>query len=87
MCKPTSLSKRINDYFNVSVELPSNDMLENVHQLINYGVSSGKIQENYTLLGHRQVRKTECPGDRLFNEISTWKHFQSLPNAPNDDNV
>jgi len=70
-----------------SVELPSTDMIEKVHRLIAFGVSTGKIQSNYTLLGHRQVRNTECPGDRLFKEISTWNHFQELPNAPKDDNV
>lgn len=62
-------------------------MIENVHRLIAYGVTAGKIQANYTLLGHRQVRHTECPGDRLFKEISTWAHFVALPNAGKDDNV
>lgn len=62
-------------------------MVENVHRLIAFGVSSGKIQENYTLLGHRQVRDTECPGDRLFKEISTWKHFEALPRVQNNDDV
>ena len=36
----------------------------------------GKISPNYTLYGHRQIRGgTECPGDRLFKEITTWDHF------------
>ncbi|KAJ6636565.1 Peptidoglycan-recognition protein LB, partial [Pseudolycoriella hygida] len=59
--------------------LPPAHMIENAHRLIAFGASTGKIQQNYTLLGHRQVRNTECPGDRLFKEISTWKNFESDP--------
>lgn len=62
-------------------------MIENVHRLIDFGISTGKIQENYTLLGHRQARNTECPGDRLFNEISTWKHFVNLPRVQKNDDA
>lgn len=39
------------------------------------GVETGKIVLDYTLIAHRQVRETECPGERLFQEISTWPHF------------
>lgn len=56
-------------------ELPSQNQLQTVHELIEIGVEKGYIQGDYTLLGHRQVRETECPGDRLFGEISTWEHF------------
>lgn len=62
-------------------------MIENVHRLIEFGVSSGKINQNYTLLGHRQVRNTKCPGDKLFNEISKWPHFEPMPREFADDNV
>lgn len=71
----------------IADDLPPKHMIENVHRLIAFGVSSGKIQENFTLLGHRQVRNTECPGDRLFNEIATWKHFEPLPRVRNVDEV
>lgn len=67
----------------ISDELPPQHMIENARRLIAFGVSSGKIQGNYTLLGHRQVRNTACPGDKLFNEISTWDHFKTL----SDENV
>lgn len=50
-------------------------MLEATQKLINFAVNSGHLQRNYTLFGHRQVRDTECPGDRLFNEITTWPNF------------
>lgn len=62
-------------------------MMESVRRVIDFGVSTGNIQESYTLLGHRQVRKTQCPGDALFNEISKWDHFEPLPLVQEDDNV
>ena len=33
------------------------------------------VRQNYTLLGHRDTRDTECPGDALFEEISAWPQF------------
>lgn len=53
-------------------------MLDATHRLINYGVSMGLIEQNYTLYGHRQVRDTECPGDRLYSEIQTWSHWREV---------
>ncbi|KAK9695865.1 N-acetylmuramoyl-L-alanine amidase [Popillia japonica] len=59
-------------------ELPPQNQLETVHNLIQLGVDSGYIRSDYILHGHRQVRaNTECPGDRLFEEIKTWPHFSS----------
>jgi N-acetylmuramoyl-L-alanine amidase len=58
-------------------------MLEAARRLIAVGVSSGKIREDYVLLGHRHVRDTECPGQALFDEISKWPHFSvSSPQNP-----
>lgn len=57
-------------------------MLEAVQRIIRIGVSKGHVRHNYTLLGHRQTRPTECPGERLFNEIATWSHFVNLPTVP-----
>ncbi|KAK9695859.1 N-acetylmuramoyl-L-alanine amidase [Popillia japonica] len=59
-------------------DLPPENQLETVHNLIQLGVDSGYIRSDYILHGHRQVRaNTECPGDRLFEEIQTWPHFSS----------
>lgn len=58
-----------------SEDLPSTEMLDGTRKLIAYAVDAGHVSANYTLLGHRQARSTECPGDRLFNEISDWPHF------------
>ncbi|XP_067644971.1 peptidoglycan-recognition protein LB-like isoform X3 [Eurosta solidaginis] len=56
-------------------DLPPPQMLKATKSLIDFGVAKGYIQSQYKLLGHRQVRDTECPGSRLFDEISTWPNF------------
>ncbi|XP_072387586.1 peptidoglycan-recognition protein LB-like isoform X1 [Diabrotica undecimpunctata] len=62
------------------VELPPEDQLTTVHQLIQKGVREGYIQKDYKLVGHRQVRAgTECPGERLFQEIHKWQNFCEQP--------
>lgn len=61
-----------------TVQLPPEEQLATAHKLIAFGVRQGYIREDYILHGHRQVREgTECPGDRLFKEISAWPHFHS----------
>ncbi|XP_060534224.1 peptidoglycan-recognition protein LB-like isoform X2 [Cylas formicarius] len=63
-----------------SDELPPAGQLATVKRLIARGVKEGKIARDYKLVGHRQVREgTECPGDRLFNDIHNWPHFTSDP--------
>ncbi|XP_069622922.1 N-acetylmuramoyl-L-alanine amidase isoform X2 [Ranitomeya imitator] len=42
---------------------------------LKYAVRSGYILPNYTIQGHRQVVNTTCPGDALFQEITSWEHF------------
>lgn len=54
-------------------------MLNAVQRLIQIAIDGGHVQHNYTLLGHRQTRVTECPGERLFREITTWSHFVNVP--------
>lgn len=67
----------------VSVDLPSPDMLDATQKLIAYAIDAGHLSANYTLLGHRQTRSTECPGERLFNEITNWPHFgANVPVVP-----
>ncbi|KAF5281859.1 hypothetical protein FQR65_LT14503 [Abscondita terminalis] len=61
-------------------ELPNEKQLKTAKKLIDYGVEIGMIVSNYTLFGHKQVREgTECPGDRLFDEITDWDHFSWDP--------
>jgi hypothetical protein len=69
----------INDVSILTVSLPTAKMLQAGKELIAKGVREGHIRADYALLGHRQTRVTECPGETLFNEISTWPRFRSQP--------
>lgn len=55
---------------------PKPAAVETVSQLIAYGVSSNKIKSDYVLFGHRQTWQTACPGNRLYNMIKSWPHWQ-----------
>lgn len=59
-------------------------MMNQTKALIAYSLENGYLSNNYKLLGHRQVRDTECPGQRLFDEISTWSHYSPTPTGPKD---
>nr|XP_046270039.1 peptidoglycan recognition protein 6 [Scatophagus argus]XP_046270040.1 peptidoglycan recognition protein 6 [Scatophagus argus] len=63
----------IGDYM---VSLPSQHSMTLVRdQLASCAVGGGRLVANFTLQGHRQVVKTACPGDALYNEIRGWEHF------------
>lgn len=59
-------------------ELPPEEMITAVQTLIDFGVKNNIIASNYTLIGHRQTRPTECPGDRLYKEMQSWPHYSPM---------
>ncbi|XP_049879190.1 peptidoglycan-recognition protein LB-like [Pectinophora gossypiella] len=58
--------------------------LQTTQRLIALGVRLGFIRPQYSLIGHRQVSATECPGQALFNQISRWPNF--TPNFQFEEN-
>lgn len=62
-------------------------MLNATMAFIEQSARNGLLTEDYKLIGHRQVRATECPGQRLFEEISKWDHFSSTPSGPEDTKI
>ncbi|KAG5671295.1 hypothetical protein PVAND_001500 [Polypedilum vanderplanki] len=68
-------------------ELPPEQMLKATKDLIAYSLENGYLSPNYKVLGHRQVRATECPGQRLYEEIATWDHYSKTPSGPSDTNI
>lgn len=58
--------------------LPPLNQLQKVQDLIDYGVRVGMIAADYKLIGHRQAKETLCPGDKLFEEITSWSHFDNI---------
>jgi len=57
--------------------LPPAAQLQQVKDLIAYGVSNGYISSTYKLIGHRQAVSTDCPGNRLYEEIKTWPRWSA----------
>uniref|UniRef100_A0A0B6ZHB1 Peptidoglycan-recognition protein n=1 Tax=Arion vulgaris TaxID=1028688 RepID=A0A0B6ZHB1_9EUPU len=61
---------------NFMTHLPPTIQMDTAKELIDCGVTQGKIASNYTLRGHRDmVPTTDCPGDQLYAEINTWAHY------------
>uniref|UniRef100_A0A8K9XQK7 Peptidoglycan recognition protein family domain-containing protein n=1 Tax=Oncorhynchus mykiss TaxID=8022 RepID=A0A8K9XQK7_ONCMY len=48
--------------------------VSSVKQLLQCGVSQGHFHPVFILLGHRDLRDTECPGERLYAAL---KHLKS----------
>ncbi|XP_048733651.2 peptidoglycan recognition protein-like [Ostrea edulis] len=61
---------------NYNLRLPNPKALDTSKRLIKWLVESGKIPENYTLKGHRDLRPTESPGQLLYQEIQNWPHYR-----------
>ncbi|CRK88995.1 CLUMA_CG002543, isoform A [Clunio marinus] len=70
-----------------TIEKPPQAMLSATKRFIELSVENGFLSPNYKLLGHRQVRNTECPGQRLYEEISSWSHFSNKPAGPDDPEI
>ncbi|XP_050353194.1 peptidoglycan-recognition protein LB-like [Nymphalis io] len=67
-----------------SNSIPSTQQLKTAQALIAAGVEMGYIKSDYKLVGHRQVRDTECPGNALYKEIQNWAHYSPFPSSVND---
>ncbi|KPP63842.1 hypothetical protein Z043_117865 [Scleropages formosus] len=59
---------------NFNDEAPSSAALSSTQQLLLSGVVLGQLHHNYTLLGHRDVGDTECPGNMLYKELQHLSH-------------
>ena len=66
-------------------DMPTKAQLYAAQKLIEYGLKSGYVANDYKLLGHKQCIKTESPGQKLYEIIQTWDHWSPAPWAPLDD--
>ncbi|XP_030761786.1 peptidoglycan-recognition protein LE-like, partial [Sitophilus oryzae] len=57
--------------------LPPPQSLKKCKDLIAHGVKIGAIRPDYDLLAHSQCRPFLSPGEKLTEEIKTWKNFNS----------
>lgn len=64
---------------NYTAELPTEAALRTVQDVLpGCAVRAGFLRPDYTLLGHRQLVRTDCPGDALFNLLRTWPRFAAV---------
>ncbi|XP_076138643.1 peptidoglycan recognition protein 5 [Alosa pseudoharengus] len=54
---------------NFNDDVPTSAALSSVKRLLQHGVLQGFLISNYTILGHRDLASTECPGNKLYSEI------------------
>ncbi|XP_063913546.1 peptidoglycan-recognition protein SB1-like [Zophobas morio] len=60
---------------NFNTQRPPQTQLDALKNLIACAKENNYVKADYHLIGHRQGKVTECPGDQLFNEISNWPQF------------
>lgn len=60
-------------------QLPTATALQMAKDLIQCGVELGEIDENYVLLGGRQVIASESPGLELYGDLQDWDHWTATP--------
>lgn len=59
--------------------LPNAAALKALNELIACGVSLGKISNNYSVIGHRQTRPTECPGESFYRYVTNLPRWTDHP--------
>ncbi|XP_066109400.1 N-acetylmuramoyl-L-alanine amidase [Saccopteryx bilineata] len=63
---------------NYTADLPAKAALRTVRDVLpRCAVRAGLLQPDYSLLGHRQLVHTTCPGEALFHLLRTWPHFDA----------
>ncbi|KAM3875326.1 peptidoglycan recognition protein 5 [Diretmus argenteus] len=59
---------------NFNNDTPSPEAMSSVKQLLRSGVSGGFLHPEFTLLGHRDLANTECPGRKLYAALPRLMH-------------
>ncbi|XP_062241638.1 peptidoglycan recognition protein 5 isoform X1 [Platichthys flesus] len=54
---------------NFNNDAPSKEAILSVKQLLQSGVSQGFLCKEFSLLGHRDLGDTECPGENLYSAL------------------
>ncbi|ELV13683.1 N-acetylmuramoyl-L-alanine amidase, partial [Tupaia chinensis] len=64
---------------NYTAALPTEEALRAVRDLLpSCALRAGFLRPDYAVLGHRQLVRTDCPGDALFGLLRTWPHFTQV---------
>lgn len=57
----------------ISDSSPSAAAISSAKQLLQFGVSKGHISPGFTLLGHKDLGQTACPGNNLYSALAQIK--------------
>lgn len=55
---------------NFNEELPTPASLTALQRLLRVGEISGHVRPDFVLVGHRDVAKTECPGENVYSALT-----------------
>ncbi|CAH1777918.1 unnamed protein product [Owenia fusiformis] len=55
---------------------PDDKALQALEEILHYGVVNKLLMANYTMYGQCQLRPFMSPGEKLYNELMTWPHWQ-----------
>lgn len=72
---------------NFTDHVPDKKALTTMQQLIKCGQDNGKLTNDYTLRGHRDVGHTECPGQSFYDLIRTWPHYWKQQELNSNSNI
>ncbi|XP_027707011.1 N-acetylmuramoyl-L-alanine amidase [Vombatus ursinus] len=64
---------------NYTATLPAAHALRTVRDTLpRCALRAGYLRQDYITQGHRQLVRTDCPGDALYRHISTWPSFREV---------
>lgn len=61
-----------------NVNKPTDEQVRALRYLIEWGISSGKVDKEYKLFAHRQLHATDSPGTTVYEIIESWPHFSTV---------
>lgn len=59
--------------------LPNLAALKTLNELTACGIALGKISDKYNVIGHRQARDTECPGQSFYEYVTALPRWTANP--------
>ncbi|XP_014228398.1 peptidoglycan-recognition protein 2-like [Trichogramma pretiosum] len=59
--------------------LPNALALTALHKLIECGIAMKKLRTDYRVIGHRQARNTQCPGNAFYQYVRKMPNWMNSP--------
>lgn len=72
---------------NYDERVPKVQQLDATRWLIHHLTERGHLVPGASVLGHRDVQSTACPGRRLYEMLDVIRHPWEVPTVPDDSNA